>query len=528
MRLLHLFCVSALGYVTAFLGPQIFLSPRSPLVSQKSHLRPSDQYLQALEGKRKSRYSRSWQDTVKPRQRPRPEVKQSHEMPEIHRPPPVSETGIFRLEKTNMNFTDIGGYEDVKEELVQTLDFLHYPDNYTIYNVRLPKGILLTGPPGTGKTLFAKCLAGEANLPFIATAGSIFSDKYVGVGAGRVRELFQFARENAPCIVFIDELDSVARSRSDNGESAQAERDQTLNQLLVELDGFRATDRVVILAATNRDDIIDEALKRSGRFDKTINIGLPDENTREQIIKIHGKGKPLNVSEHLLVDITDGMTGADIECLLNEVVLRAIRRHSLPVNESQIETVFDEIVVGRTSKPLAMSDTMLWRVAVHEIGHTLMSFGTKHHGPVRKVTIKSPNGHTPGYTIFDSTEEAVLASKEFFEDRLCVLLGGRVAEEIIFGEQGCSAGASQDLNSVRQIAESMVIYYGFGDKLVYSRLSQRSRQDMDRAIEFIIEDAYKRTTKFLETNGNTLIDLAELLMEKKTLSYHDLVTFLRG
>jgi cell division protease FtsH len=438
--------------------------------------------------------------------------------------PQTSESGTFRLEKdVPVNFTDIGGYEGVKEELMQCVDFMLQPQLYQQYNVRLPRGVLLHGPPGTGKTLLARCMAGEANVSFIATSGAAFHQRYVGVGSERVRELFDFTRKNAPCIVFIDEIDALARRRSGDAEAAHAERDTTLDQLLVELDGFSQTDRVMLVAATNRADILDEALTRSGRIDKTITIGLPDAKTRASIIRIHSHNKPLNVSAGFLVDITNGLSGADIESLLNEVVLHGIRKDSLPVNESQVEAFHEHLLLGRSASSVSVSETVLRRISFHEMGHVLVSLYMPSHGRMRKVTVASSAAGTPGYTIFDSVIDD-LPTKEYLEERMCVLLGGRAAEEVVYGSDHVSTGAHQDLTQCRDIAESMLAL-GFGSRVIYPRLGTSTRENMDADVEFMVASAYKRALRILEKNMEVLTALAEMLIDKKTLRYEDIVGF---
>jgi cell division protease FtsH len=496
---------------------------------------PSDIYLRHLEAsgkrclRRQSRYCKDWGDQKRPQAAHRPTVQEQVLSTKLKiiiaktkKPTqPTSESGTFRIEQAvPVNFTHIGGYSEVKEELMQVVHFMRHPELYQQYNVRLPRGVLLHGPPGTGKTLLARCTAGEANISFIATSGSIFQQKFVGVGSQRIRELFDFARTNAPCIVFIDEVDALARQRSGDGEAAHAERDTTLNQLLVELDGFSPTDRVMLMAATNRADILDGALTRSGRIDKTISIGLPDAKTRAAIVKIHSHNKPLNVSAAFLIDITSGLSGADIESLLNEVTLYGIRNGILPVNETQVEAFHEHLLLGRSASPTTLSETMLKRVAIHEIGHVLTSLYMERHPRVRKVSIASSASGTPGYTMFESADD--LSTKEYLEERMCVLMGGRAAEEIIYGSDQVSTGAAQDLHQCREIAESM-LGWGFGSKVIYPRLGAATRENMDADIDFMTNSAYKRATRILERNIEALTALADLLLEKKTLKYPEII-----
>jgi cell division protease FtsH len=506
---------------------------------------PTDVYLKKLEMSskykkkqtRQSRYSRNWGENRRKRVVLSPPVvhvpvilyqekEKVKTQTDVRRPRPTSESGAFQLEyNITTNFSHIGGYSDVKEELLQAVDFMQRPDKYEKYNVRLPRGILLYGPPGTGKTLFARCLAGEADVSFVATSGSSFHQRYVGVGSERLRELFTFAKQHNPCIIFIDEFDAIGRQRSSDGEPAQAERDTTLNQLLVELDGFKQTERVLLVAATNRLDILDEAVCRSGRIDKKIQIGLPDSYTREEIIKIHKEGKPIdsNVTLDDLVDLTAGLSGADIESILNEVVLQAIRKNTLPVNQTQLEDIHEQLLVGRSSTRLTMTETMEKRVSIHEIGHTVVSLYMEHHGPMKKVTISSPSGTTPGYTMFES-EYNDLPTKELMEEKICVLLGGRAAEETVYGRDHVSTGAHQDMEMCRTLAESM-LGYGFGSKILYPRFSENSKDSMDRDIDYIVTTMYKRAKRIIQKNIDAVMALSELLIERRTLKYSDIVEF---
>ena len=501
---------------------------------------PTDVYLRHLETStrkervrfRRGRYCKDWGEYRPARKSP---LVQEHVLSTKLKIPTVtrkeqsatSESGTFRLERNlPLNFTHIGGYDEVKEELLQCVHFMNHPQLYQQYNVRLPRGILLHGPPGTGKTLFARCLAGEANTSFVATSGSAFHQRYVGVGSERVRELFEFSRKHSPCIIFIDEIDAVGRKRSGDEQASQAERDTTVNQLLTEIDGFSQSDRVMLVAATNRPDILDEALSRSGRIDKSITVGLPDAKTRAAIVAIHGHKKPINVSVEFLVDITSGLSGADIESLLNEVTLHGIRKNTLPINETQIEAFHEHLLVGRSVVRSEVSDVVLRRVSVHEIGHALVSLYMEHHGKVRKITVASSAAGTPGYTVFDAgTSTDDLPTKEYLEERMCVLLGGRAAEDVVFGSDHVSTGAVQDLNQCRDITESM-LSYGFGSRIIYPRLGLATREAMDADVEFLVSSAYKRALRIIEKNLEVLNMLAELLVDKKTLRYQDLVELL--
>jgi cell division protease FtsH len=437
-----------------------------------------------------------------------------------------SSEGNFRLEKVdNFNFTCVGGYNEVKEELVQVVDFLLHPKNYTVYGVRIPKGVLLAGPPGNGKTLLAKCLAGESNTSFVAAVGSQFQEKYVGTGAARVRELFELAGNNQPCIIFIDELDALGRKRSGGDQGAEAERDQTLNQLLTQLDGFNTDDSVVVLGATNRVDILDPALIRAGRFDKIINVPNPDSKTRLEIIDIHVKNKPINVSSTLLNQMTGGFSGAQIETLLNEATLHALRKQTIPVSVEDIEAAKDKLLLGRISQGRNMSVNAIKRIAIHEIGHLLMSLSSIYHEKPIKVSIESA-GQSLGYTMFEENEiDEGIYLREYLEDKIKVLLGGRAAEEVMYGSS-VSSGALSDLEKAFGMAKQMITNYGMGAKIIYPYFSDEYKKEVDDEIHKIIVFAYKDVKNMLEKKKRVLIKLADELVEKKTLKYDDIVSII--
>ena len=444
-----------------------------------------------------------------------------------------SSTGAFIIDPklARYNFTHIGGYEEVKEELIQVTDFMRNPEKYKPYKVRLPRGILLYGAPGTGKTLFAKCVAGECNIAFIATSGSEFQEKYVGMGASRVRELFEFARQNTPCIIFIDEMDGIGRKRGSDGEAAQAERDQTLNQLLVEMDGYNGNEQIMVMGSTNRIDILDPALLRPGRLDKHIQVSLPDFNTRCAIIKIHLDNKPVNVTVEAIAKSTAGWSGAQIENLLNEVSLYGIRKNVLPVNSSVLETYTDYAILGKVMTPLNFSVSTLWRIAVHEMGHALVAMNTQHHEKPSKCSIISPNGQMAGYTTFDrntqhkNEDDGVLMTREYLGDRMSILLGGRIAEEIIYGTS-VSTGASDDLQKCLDLAKKMVMDLGMGKRIVYPRSSEKSLQEIDNDISDKIEEAYSSAYEYLKNNSDLLRFMSQQLLLAKTLDNQQMVSMI--
>ena len=435
----------------------------------------------------------------------------------------TSPTGAFSMENQQLfNFSTIGGYKEIKEELVQVTDFMRQPAKYEPYNVRLPRGILLHGEPGTGKTLFAKCVAGECNIPFIATSGSEFQDKYVGTGAARVRELFEFARQNTPCMIFIDEMDGIGRKRGADAEAAQAERDQTLNQLLVEMDGFKDNLQIMVIGSTNRIDILDPALLRPGRLDKHIYVTFPDYVTRQEIVSIHSYRKPINVTVDKIAKLTAGWTGAQIENLLNEATLYGIRKNELPINSTTLEQFVDYGTMGRIMTPLNLSMASMWRVAVHEMGHALVAFKSNYHEKPIKCTIVSSSGRMAGYTTFGKNDgnggedDGLLLTREYLMDRLRILLGGRIAEEIVFGAS-VSSGASNDLEKALDLARKMVMELGMGNRLVYPRWSERSRSEMDEDITQRINEAYESASAILLTHSKILRFMSQQLLLAKTL-----------
>ena len=433
-----------------------------------------------------------------------------------------SESGQFRLEtiQEGMNFTMIGGYSEIKLELVQLLDFLQEPDKYEQYGVRLVKGILLEGSPGNGKTLIARCLAGEAKMNFVTCSGSEFSEKYVGVGASRVRELFEFVRNHQPCILFIDEIDAVARRRSAGGETSNQERDATLNQLLVLMDGFHQHEHILVIGATNRVDMLDKAILRPGRFDKIIHIPNPDMETRRQIIDIHSVKKPLNVSCEDITRLTAGMNGAEIENLLNEATLMAIRTDDLPIELKHLEFMKERMLIGHTANAKRnVTDATLYRIAVHEVGHLLMALQSEFYERPWKITVDSVNPkHSLGYTIFETDEEDEgLYLREYLEDKIKVLMGGRVAEEIVFGNS-VSSGALSDLGRAFDVAKTMIMEYGMGSSVIFPYMSERYRRRIDDEIHALITRMYEETRKHLDEHRFLMNAFVRRLLLQRTMT----------
>jgi cell division protease FtsH len=409
------------------------------------------------------------------------------------------------LKNTSFKFSDVGGYDLIKSELMQCADLLTNYDKYAKYNVRTPKGLILEGPPGNGKTLLAKSFSGEINVGFIPVSGAQFQEKYVGVGASRIRELFQLAKENIPCVIFIDEIDALGRQRSGEGESHNTERDSTLNELLVSLDGFKSTNGIFVMGATNRIDLLDTALTRPGRIDKKIFVGNPDRKTREAIINIHIKGKPYENSinvDHLL-ELTNGFSGAQIENFLNEAMLYALRNNREMMNLQDMEIIANRILVGWQSTENKLSQKMIYQIAVHEMGHALIGLFTNYKKLV-KVTINLWSPKSLGFTLFEPDEsDSILMTKEKLINELMVLLGGRVAEEIFF-DNTISSGASQDLDIARKLVENMVIKLGMGRKVILPYASEKYKEQIDAEIEDLINTAYQKT-KMLLLNAKELI-----------------------
>jgi cell division protease FtsH len=412
----------------------------------------------------------------------------------------------FEIIKNNsMNFTHIGGYDLIKSELMQCADMLTNFSKYEKFNVRTPKGLILEGPPGNGKTLIAKCFSGEINVSFISVSGSQFQEKYVGVGASRVRELFKLAKENKPCIIFIDEIDAIGRKRSTDDINPNSERDSTLNELLVSLDGFKDTNGVFIIGATNRVDLLDSALVRPGRIDKSIYIGLPDTKTRESIINIHIVGKPYDnsISIENLIEMTQGLSGAQIENLLNEAMLFSLRNNKECISKIEIEFILNRILVGWQSSENNYSDESLYQIAIHEMGHAIVGM-LSDYKKILKISLNLWSPKTPGYTLFESKDNISMDTKESLVTHLMVLLGGRIAEEEFFGNT-ISTGASHDLVQAKEIAENMIVNYGMGKKILQSYASDKSKEVIDNEINELILTAYTRA-KVLILNSKKLID----------------------
>ena len=423
----------------------------------------------------------------------------------------------FQVIKNNdFKFKDVGGHDKIKEELMQCADLLTNYQKYSKYNVRTPKGLILEGPPGNGKTLLAKGFCGEIDVGFIPVSGSQFQEKYVGVGAARVRELFDLAKENVPCIIFMDEIDAIGRKRS--GDESKQDHDSTLNELLVNLDGFKSTNGIFIMGATNRIDLLDDALIRPGRVDKKIFVGNPDKKTREAIIQIHIKGKPHNMNVNQLVDLTNGYSGAQIENLLNEAMLYALRQNREMMTIGDIELTSNRILVGFQSTDNIVTPEILAQVATHEMGHALIGMFTKYKKLI-KVTINLSSPTSLGFTLFEPNETQLITRQNMIHE-IMTLLGGRVAEELLF--HTLTTGASHDFSQAKKMAERMILDYGMGKKTIIPHGSEKYKELLDNEIDDIIVESYYAAKSLLQKIEPLLKDCSETLVKDQSLKEEDI------
>lgn len=431
----------------------------------------------------------------------------------------------FDLKKQpEKTFKDIGGYQDIKDELLQLRDIFQKKSIYEQYHLRTPRGILLEGPPGNGKTLMAKCFAGECNFSFIASSGSEFNEKYVGVGAARMRKLFDTARRNQPAVIFIDEIDVIGSKRIVSDDGGGAEKYQTLNQLLVLMDGFdSAKDDIFVIGATNRKDVLDDALLRSGRFDKIIHVPNPDAETRREIIRIHSRLKPLdpNIDMEDLISLTSGLSGADIENLFNEACLKNIRQDNLPVKLLDLEEIRERFLIGYSVRKKKIKHEMQERIAYHEVGHLLAGMACPEHEKPTKITIQTPGETTLGYTQFYNDQQISLYDKNYLFAKIKTLLGGFIAETIIYHDN-ISSGAIDDLERVKKIATDMVEKYHMSPIPIYSIKSENAKKISDEQIQKIILDAKEEITKVLVANEKILRFVSKELLEHKTIDKKNL------
>ena len=442
---------------------------------------------------------------------------------------------ITEIEKNKVTFNDVAGVDEEKEELQEIVEFLKSPKKFTDMEARIPKGVLLVGHPGTGKTLLAKAVAGEAGVPFFIISGSDFVEMFVGVGASRVRDLFETAKKNAPCIIFIDEIDAVGRQRGAGVGGGHDEREQTLNQLLVEMDGFATNEGVIVLAATNRPDILDKALLRPGRFDRQIVVSAPDVKAREEILEVHARKKLIgdDVDFKTIAKNTSGFSGADLENVLNEAALLAARRNKSEINMAEIEDAMVKVTMGPEKKTRVRSEKENKLVAYHEAGHAVVSRFLPTQDAVHQISIV-PRGMAGGYTMYRPTEDKSFMSKSEMLEQIISLLGGRVAEQLILND--ISTGASNDIERATKIARSMVTKYGMSDRIGAIMLGQNEEEVflgrdfsqgkgyseetagiIDEEVKAIVDNAYKRAEEILKANIDKLHAVAGVLLEKEKI-----------
>lgn len=444
-----------------------------------------------------------------------------------------SKARLLGEDQIKTTFADVAGVDEAKEEVQELVQYLRDPSKFQKLGGKIPRGVLMVGPPGTGKTLLAKAIAGEAKVPFFSISGSDFVEMFVGVGASRVRDMFDQAKKQSPCIIFIDEIDAVGRHRGGGHGGGHDEREQTLNQLLVEMDGFEGNDGVIIIAATNRADVLDRALLRPGRFDRQVYVGLPDIRGREQILKVHMRKVPLDerVSPSVIARGTPGFSGAELANLVNEAALMAARSNKRLVTMEDFEKARDKIMMGAERKSMVMSEKEKENTAYHEAGHAIVGCLVPEHDPVHKVTI-IPRGRALGVTQYLPEEDKYSHSKRSLESRLCTLFGGRIAEEITLGVDGVTTGASNDIERATAIARNMVTKWGLSSRLgpmhygeeegqypgtASQQYSDETSKNIDEEVKRIIEDCYSRAEKILEDNRDILEAMKNALMEYETI-----------
>jgi cell division protease FtsH len=457
-----------------------------------------------------------------------------------------SRARLYGNEKGKVTFKEIAGSNEAKQDLEEVVEFLKFPKKFQEVGARIPKGVLLVGPPGTGKTMLARAVAGEADAPFFSISGSEFVEMFVGVGASRVRDLFAKAKKNAPCIIFVDEIDAVGRRRGSGMGGGHDEREQTLNQILVEMDGFEQGQNVIVLAATNRADVLDPALLRPGRFDRRVNIGLPDRKDREAILKIHFEKKPLDKSVDIdaLAGKTAGSSGADLANIANESAILAARQNSKSITNKIVTEAFEKVAIGPERKSKIMSDFEKELTAYHEAGHAIVGHVLPDSDLVHKVTI-IPRGGTGGVTWFIPPEDKSYHSILEYKDVLARMLGGRIAEEVIYGKDRVTTGAGSDLQKAAELAREMVINQGMGEKLrdqvfhvesgmMFDRMTHEKQYSEDTAkiiddeVEALISEAANRAREVIKANKKYLEDLKDALLEKETIEAEEVINIFEG
>ncbi len=460
-----------------------------------------------------------------------------------------SKAKMLEGSKVKTSFADVAGIEEAKEEVQEVVDFLRDPSKFQKLGGKIPTGILMTGSPGTGKTLLAKAIAGEAGVPFFSISGSDFVEMFVGVGASRVRDMFDQAKRHSPCIVFIDEIDAVGRHRGAGMGGGHDEREQTLNQLLVEMDGFEDNQAIIIIAATNRPDVLDPALLRPGRFDRQVVVPLPDIRGREQILKVHMKKVPLSedVDPSIIARGTPGFSGADLANLVNEAALVSARTAKKLVGMEQLEFAKDKVMMGSERRSMVMSEEEKLKTAYHESGHAIVGRSLKEHDPVYKVTI-IPRGRALGVTMFLPEEDKYSFSHQSILDRICGLYGGRIAEELIYGERGVTTGASNDIERATELAHNMVTKWGLSEKLGPVKygdetdepflgrsagtskqgISDETASEIDKEVKEILDDCYETAKEVLEKNIDILHKMSQALMDYETLDVDQIDDIMAG